>query len=335
MIRLENVTKYYPTPNGRHYVLRNVSLEIPDGAKVGVIGRNGAGKTSLLKLIGGVDIPNEGRIVRTGFISWPLGLGSGLQKSMSGRENARFCCRIQGVTRDGIPAMVERMRELSGLGKFFDLPVKTYSSGMKARLKFALAMSFDFDCYIIDELTSVGDASFKIKSKRMFEEKRNRASFIKVSHSLPELLEDCNCGIVIEDGVLHPFNSIEEAVDFYRKLIGDDEEPRPARGRRGRRESAEDEAAHEEELMDAVVAGKSPRRRELKKQQRRATKEAKRTAKRSAKTKSRAARAPAGEKGSAREGAGRRRVRTGDAQRRAHRPAPMAPRPGRPEGPNS
>ncbi len=120
--------------------------------------------------------------------------------------------------------MVNGIREFSELGKFFDLPVNSYSSGMKARLKFAMAMAFDFDCYIIDELTAVGDASFRSKSKQVFREKRDRASFIKVSHGLGELLQECDRGIVIENGTVHSFDSIEAAVDHYREVIGDDGE---------------------------------------------------------------------------------------------------------------
>jgi len=243
MIRFENVTKYYPTPKGRHYVLRNVSFEIPMGARLGVIGRNGAGKTTLLRLMGGVDTPNAGRITREGLISWPMGLGAGLQPSMTGTQNARFCCRIQGVPLKDIPAMVEGMREFSELGKFFDLPASTYSSGMKGRLKFAIAMAFDFDCYIIDELTSTGDGGFRDKSAAVFREKRARASFIKVSHSTNELLAECNSGMVLERGKLRYFDDIKEAVGFYQNLIGGDKNakgkksgPRP-RGAGDKREA--------------------------------------------------------------------------------------------------
>jgi len=221
MIRLENVTKFYPTSNGRHFVLRDVNLHIPHGARMGVLGRNGAGKTTLMKLIGGVDMPNSGRIIRNGHISWPLGIGAGVQPTMTGVQNARFCCRIQGVPSEDIPAIVDGIREFSELGKFFDQPAATYSSGMQSRLKFAMAMAFDFDCYIIDELSAVGDASFRSKSQEVFREKRQRASFIKVSHGLPELAKECNCGIVVNDGTVHSFDDFAAAADFYRELIGD------------------------------------------------------------------------------------------------------------------
>ncbi len=219
MITFENVTKYYPTPRGRHFVLNDVSFHIPMGSRVGVLGRNGAGKTTLLRLMGGVDTPNSGRIIREGHISWPLGLGAGVQGVMTGMENARFCCRIQGVPLKDISAMVEDIREFSELGKFFDLPSSTYSSGMRGRLKFAIAMAFDFDCYIIDELTATGDKSFRDRAREVFENKQARASFIKVSHGLNELKKECNCGIVLEKGSLRYFEDIDEAAAFYKAVV--------------------------------------------------------------------------------------------------------------------
>ena len=125
---------------------------------------------------------------------------------------------------EDIPAIVDGMREFSELGKFFDLPVISYSSGMMSRLKFAMAMAFDFDCYIIDELSAVGDASFRSKAQQTFEEKRQHASFIKVSHSLGELAKECNCGIVVENGMIHSFDDFAAAAEFYREIIGSGDE---------------------------------------------------------------------------------------------------------------
>ena len=221
MIRLDNVSKFFRTPSGRHYVLRNANLEIPSGAKVGVIGRNGAGKSTLMRLLSGVDVPNSGHIVRKGSISWPMGLASGFQVAMTGRENTRFACRIQGVPDAEIPEILESVKEFSGIGKYFDMPTRTYSSGMKARLNFAIAMSFDFDCYIIDELTAVGDQAFREKSRKIFEEKRKNASFIKVSHNMGELLRECETGMLLEDANLQIFPTMKEAVDRYKELTRD------------------------------------------------------------------------------------------------------------------
>jgi len=317
MIRLENVTKFYPTSIGRHYVLRDVNLHIPHGSRMGVLGRNGAGKTTLMRLIGGVDTPNSGRIIRNGHISWPLGIGAGIQPVMTGEENARFCCRIQGVPLAEIPAMVDGIREFSELGKFFDLPTNSYSSGMKARLKFAMAMAFDFDCYIIDELSAVGDATFRKKSQEIFQQKRSRASFIKVSHGLSELMRECNCGIVVENGMVSSFDNIEEAVDFYRQLIGD-------------------ECELEEDDDDVFVQRRS---RAATKQAAGATdRQHRRRARRKKRVKADEDKPETSRNGLAHAPEGEQQVTTvrapaiasmGGPVRTSHRPAPMAPRPGR------
>jgi capsular polysaccharide transport system ATP-binding protein len=215
MIRLEGVTKFFITHLGRHYVFRDVSFTIPDGMKVGVLGPNGAGKTTLVRLLSGVDTPSRGRIVRTGRISWPLGLTSGTQKAMTGAQNARFVSRVQGVTGQAIERNVDFVREFSELGDFFDMPVSTYSSGMRSRLNFALAMSFDFDTYIIDELSATGDKRFKQKSREFFANKRRTAGLVKVSHDLQELREECETGIVVGGGELYFFDDIEAAAAYY------------------------------------------------------------------------------------------------------------------------
>jgi capsular polysaccharide transport system ATP-binding protein len=332
MIRLENVTKYYPTRMGRHYVLRDVSFDISQGAQMGVLGRNGAGKTTLLRLLAGVDIPNSGRIIRKGHISWPLGIGAGVQSSMTGRENARFCCRIQGMRGNEIPAMVEHMRKFAELGKFFDLPAKTYSSGMKARLKFAMAMSFEFDCYIIDELSAVGDASFRNKSKKLFQEKRARSSFIRVSHGLDELLEECNCGVVIENGALQVFDSIEAAVDCYKSIIGDTDEASVVRGGRKWKQAAKEVLAAAGSFEEAAASEKKTGK-SAKQAARRTAKQARRTAKgeapapRKKRRRTRVAAAPAIASAPAAAHAPAPAA-LGGPMRSSYRPAPMAPRTG-------
>ncbi|SFO63277.1 ABC-type polysaccharide/polyol phosphate transport system, ATPase component [Cohaesibacter marisflavi] len=220
MIELFEVSKYYPTPNGRHYVLKDVSLVIPDGAQVGVLGPNGTGKSTLMRLLAGVDMPNTGTIRRTGSISWPMGLANSMQGSLTGRENARFACRLQGVRRRDMDAIIDEVKDFAEIGDYYEMPVRTYSSGMRARLNFAIAMAFTFDCYIIDELTAVGDKNFKEKSAKVFKDKRAVASFIKVSHSLRELRNECNMGLVLNKGSAVMYDSIEEAIEVYERNIG-------------------------------------------------------------------------------------------------------------------
>jgi capsular polysaccharide transport system ATP-binding protein len=248
MIRLENATKYYPTAQGRHYVFRNVTLEFPDGINIGILGRNGAGKTTLLRLLSGADVLNEGRITRRGNISWPLGLTAGVEKSLSGLENARFACRIQGIPNREMDAKIAEMREFAELGKFFNLPVSTYSSGMRGRLKFAIAIAFDFDTYLIDEMTATGDLTFNEKARAAFKAKRDSASFIKCSHSMSELLTECDAGVLLEQGEFTYFPRVEDAVEAYLNIVtgGDEEliarEMRRADKKRAREEPASDDA---------------------------------------------------------------------------------------------
>lgn len=219
MIHLENVSKYYATPSGRHYVLDNVTLTIPDEAHVGVLGPNGAGKSTLMRLFAGVDAPNKGSISRTGSISWPMGLAKSMHGSLTGKENARFACHIQGLTRDEIVVAVDGIKKFADIGKYFNMPVRTYSSGMRARMNFAIAMAFDFDCYIIDELTAVGDKIFRKKSAAAFKGKRQSASFIKVSHNINELIEECNMGLVLHNSKAVLYPSIKEAIDVYESYL--------------------------------------------------------------------------------------------------------------------
>jgi capsular polysaccharide transport system ATP-binding protein len=225
MIRMENVTKYYLTARGRHYVFRNVTLEFPDGVNIAIIGRNGAGKTTLLRLLAGADTPNEGRIIRRGRISWPLGLTAGVQRSLTGAENARFACRIVGVPPEEVSTKIAEIEQFAELGKFFNLPVGTYSSGMKGRIKFAIAMAFDFDTYLIDELTATGDMTFNEKARAAFQAKRDRASFIKCTHRMEELINDCDAGILLDQGKLTYFSDVEDAARAYLAIVapGDDE----------------------------------------------------------------------------------------------------------------
>ncbi|EGI9608275.1 ABC transporter ATP-binding protein [Escherichia coli] len=208
MIKIENLTKSYRTPTGRHYVFKDLNIEIPSGKSVAFIGRNGAGKSTLLRMIGGIDRPDSGKIITNKTISWPVGLAGGFQGSLTGRENVKFVARLY-AKQEELKEKIEFVEEFAELGKYFDMPIKTYSSGMRSRLGFGLSMAFKFDYYIVDEVTAVGDARFKEKCAQLFKERHKESSFLMVSHSLNSLKEFCDVAIVFKD---------DNAVGFYEDV---------------------------------------------------------------------------------------------------------------------
>lgn len=215
MIELRNVTKYYPVKEGRRYVLRDVSLVIPDRTNLAVLGPNGAGKSTLLRIIGGAESADAGTILTNSEISWPLGLTSGFQGSFTGRENIRFVCDINGLSRKDTLEVIRQVTDFAEIGEYFDMPVNTYSSGMRARLSFGLSVAFDFDIYLVDELTSVGDAIFREKAKAEFTRIRKRASLIFVSHNLKTLKESCQSALFLRDGSADFYPNIDDGIDAY------------------------------------------------------------------------------------------------------------------------
>ena len=218
MIHFDNMSKYYPTKNGRHYVFKDVSLSIPTDVNIAVLGPNGAGKSTLIRMMGGADIPNKGRIHSAKNISWPLGLKGGLQSSMSARENVRFVARIHGYKNTQV--IEEQVADFAEIGRFFNEPVKTYSSGMRAKVTFGLSMAFDFnfDVLLLDELNAVGDANFKKKSEALLKERFGKTKLILVSHSMSKLKKQCQAGLLIKDQNLHYFASIDEAIQEYQEV---------------------------------------------------------------------------------------------------------------------
>lgn len=216
MIRFENVSKYFPTRFGPKYVLKNLNLEIPDDRDVAILGVNGAGKSTLLRLIGGIDFPTEGRIKSDRFISWPLALSSGIQGSLTGRENVRFICRIHGLKADR--ETEEFVKEFSELGDSFELPVGSYSSGMKSKYSFAVSMGFDFDTYLMDEIMSVGDAGFRKKCEAAIRNKRKSSNIILVSHSMSLIRRQCNAAILLAYGRADFYESVDQAIFRYESL---------------------------------------------------------------------------------------------------------------------
>lgn len=217
MIKIENLTKSYRTPAGRHYVFKDLNLEIPSGKNVALIGRNGAGKSTLLRMIGGIDRPDSGRIITNKTISWPVGLSGGFQGSLTGHENVKFVARLY-AKKDEIEGKINYVRHFSQLGKYFDMPIKTYSSGMKSRLGFGLSMAFDFDYYLVDEITAVGDSSFKRKCEQELKIKNETKNIIMVSHNLSTLIKHCDAALYIEkNDTAKLYSSVKDAIDEYIK----------------------------------------------------------------------------------------------------------------------
>jgi capsular polysaccharide transport system ATP-binding protein len=217
MIHFKNVSKFYPTKQGRSYVFKDVNISLPTDKNIAVLGPNGAGKSTLIKMLGGADFPSRGEITSEQRISWPLGLQGGLQGSMSARENVRFVARING--HKDTKSVEKQVADFAEIGKYFDEPVKTYSNGMRSKITFGLAMAFElnFDVLLIDELTAVGDAAFKAKSKKLLLEKYADTKLIMVNHSMGELKQFCEAGIVIKNQTLQYYPDLAVAIADYQE----------------------------------------------------------------------------------------------------------------------
>jgi len=218
MIQIQHIYKRYHNHHGSDWVLKDINLTIPAGVSVGLVGSNGAGKSTLLRLIGGMDSPDKGKIVRRSRVSWPIGLAGGFQGSLTGRQNVKFVARIHGAGEE-VTRIIQYVEDFAEIGAAFDEPVKTYSSGMRSRLAFGLSLAFNFDVYLSDEATAVGDRSFKAKAKQAFREKIGQSSLIMVSHSEGILKDLCQAGIFLEGGRATWFDDVQEAIKAYHGSV--------------------------------------------------------------------------------------------------------------------
>lgn len=216
MIRFENLTKSFWVNGERKVVIDNLNLTLPTGVSLALLGRNGAGKSTLLQMIAGTLRPDSGRIVSDGTISWPVGFGGSFHNELTGAQNVRFIARIYGVDTDSLSAFVE---DFADLGKHYHMPVRSYSAGMRSRLTFGTSMGIRFDTYLVDEVTAVGDAQFKRKSRAVFVERMKQSSAILVSHSMGDVRQFCNAGIVLERGHVQYFTDLEAAIARHQKLM--------------------------------------------------------------------------------------------------------------------
>ena len=214
MIRLENLSKSFTVKGRTTIVARDVTVTFPSRESIALLGHNGAGKSTLLRMIAGVVRPDRGRVATTGSVSWPVGFSGSFHPDLTGAQNTRFIARVYDVDAE---ALLDFVAGFSDLGHHLHLPFRNYSSGMRSRLAFGVSMGIHFDTYLVDEVTSVGDANFRAKSQRVFNDRMSSSSAIVVSHSMPMVRQMCNMGAVLEHGRLTVFPDLEEAIAMHER----------------------------------------------------------------------------------------------------------------------
>jgi capsular polysaccharide transport system ATP-binding protein len=215
VIELRNVTKSYRTHAGTNIVLDDVTIRFHARESIGILGVNGAGKSTLLRIAGAAELPDSGEVIRNGQVSWPIGFTGGFNSSLTGEENCRFVARIYSRSVDDV---TDATAEFAEIGDYFYMPVRTYSSGMRARLAFGLSMAIDFDVYLVDEVTAVGDRRFRAKCEAAFEERQERSCLVIVSHNLATIRTYCERCAVMANGKLVVYDSVDEASEAYEAL---------------------------------------------------------------------------------------------------------------------
>lgn len=217
MIVLENLTKVFRDRGRETVVARNLNAVFPTGRAVGLLGRNGAGKSSLLRMIAGTALPTSGRVLSDGTVSWPVGYAGSFHAELTGAQNIRFVARIYGVDSD---ALVDFVEDFAEIGDSFHKPFGSYSSGMRSRLAMGASMGIDFDTYLVDEVTSVGDAAFRAKSQRYLSDRLSRSSAIVVTHSMSLVRQICDMAAVLSNGELTLFDDVNKAIAWHEHLMG-------------------------------------------------------------------------------------------------------------------
>ncbi|MCI4660673.1 MAG: ABC transporter ATP-binding protein [Neomegalonema sp.] len=212
MIEFYNVTKAYVSKQKVTVILNDATFVVPRGVNLGILGNNGAGKSTLLRMFSGVEKPDSGEIVRRARISWPIGFSGALSKTLSGEENVRLIARFYGRDPAEICAFVA---DFSELGDYFQMPINTYSSGMRARLAFAASLAIDFDIYLVDEVISTGDRSFREKCEAAFKMRSHYSTVIMVSHQTKTIEDMCDAVAVMHHGNLHFFDDVNDAKALY------------------------------------------------------------------------------------------------------------------------
>lgn len=215
MIILDRVSKSYEGQSGVNEVLQDVTFTINRGDSIGICGANGTGKSTLMKLLSGVERPTSGTVTRKMSVSWPIGLSQAFQSSLTGADNARFIARIYGKDERQLLDFVD---DFAQLGRYMHEPIRVYSAGMSARLAFGVSLAIRFDCYLVDEITGVGDERFRARSEEALQERKREGTLIMVSHDSNTLLRYCDKGAVVYAGGVTLYDTIREAVDVHHRL---------------------------------------------------------------------------------------------------------------------
>jgi capsular polysaccharide transport system ATP-binding protein len=213
MIEFENVSKSFWTGQTRKVILDRASFRIELGHSLGILAPNGAGKTTIINMMAGLEKPDEGRVLRSSRISFPLGFMGGVVNKHTGTENARYIARLYGLDPDYVEGFC---RWMAGLGEYFEMPVGTYSSGMRGRFTFSLMLALEFDIYLIDEgMPATTDVEFNLKAGRILRERLAKATVVVVSHQSRTLEKFCKSAAVLKNGRLYMFDTLEEAKRLY------------------------------------------------------------------------------------------------------------------------
>jgi capsular polysaccharide transport system ATP-binding protein len=218
VIALEGVAKAYPTGAGRRIVLDNATVAFAAGHNFGILGANGSGKSTLIRLLAGSEMPDRGNIRRHARISFPLGFGGTFHGALSGRENVAFIARIYGA---GLKPTIRFVEEFAELDEYFDMPVNTYSAGMRARLAFGACLAIDFDVYLIDEVTEIGDERFRRRCAAAFRERLRRSDIILATHNSHTIRQYCDRGAILAGGRLQLFDDVASAFERYRRMLAE------------------------------------------------------------------------------------------------------------------
>lgn len=216
MIELHGISKWFGSGANRRVVCDDLYAVFDGNADVGILGASGAGKSTLLRMLAGMQVPDCGTVVRNVRVSFPLGYSGGFHPNLSARDNVRFIARLYGVDAE---KMIRFVRDFSEVGRAFDEPLYMCSNSMRSRVTFAASIAIECDVYLIDEITSVGDAGFKRKCLLALAERRRTASLIMASQTTHTIGRFCQTGAILDAGRLYRFDSMEEAIHVYQNTV--------------------------------------------------------------------------------------------------------------------